>query len=74
MHGEVYEVDDKMLEVLDALEDHPKVYERKVSLCSIPLTLQPRVGQRVGQGITLSYVCHFSLNYTFPLLHVLFSD
>ena len=30
--GEVYEVDDKMLELLDQLEDHPKYYERKVSL------------------------------------------
>lgn len=28
--GEVYDVDDKMLEVLDKLEDHPKCYERKI--------------------------------------------
>ncbi|XP_045108699.1 putative gamma-glutamylcyclotransferase CG2811 isoform X1 [Portunus trituberculatus] len=28
--GEVYEVDDKMLELLDRLEDHPKYYERKM--------------------------------------------
>ncbi|KAK8396207.1 hypothetical protein O3P69_005339 [Scylla paramamosain] len=28
--GEVYEVDDKMLEVLDQLEAHPKYYERKM--------------------------------------------
>lgn len=35
VRGEVYEVDDKMLEKLDRLEDHPKFYERKVSLCSV---------------------------------------
>lgn len=30
VYGELYEVDDKMLEKLDALENHPQYYERKV--------------------------------------------
>merc|ERR1711892_511917 len=28
--GEIYEVDEKMLEKLDELEDHPRYYERRV--------------------------------------------
>lgn len=30
MHGELYEVDDRKLAILDALEAHPILYERKL--------------------------------------------
>ena len=29
IEGEIYEVDEKMLEKLDELEDHPRYYERR---------------------------------------------
>lgn len=29
INGEIYNIDEKMLETLDKLEDHPNVYERK---------------------------------------------
>lgn len=32
VEGEVYEVDEKMMSNLDILEDHPKLYERKVNV------------------------------------------
>ena len=41
IHGEVYEVDEKMLKNLDILEDHPNYYQRrpeKVSLQNVGKT------------------------------------
>ena len=35
MHGELYEVDDVMLSVLDDLEDHPTLYTRTPTLCHL---------------------------------------
>ena len=35
IHGEVYEVDEKMLKNLDVLEDHPNYYQRRPEKVSL---------------------------------------
>ena len=35
MHGDLFDVDDKMLKVLDVLEDHPNLYKRRTVSCVV---------------------------------------
>ena len=35
MHGDLFDVDNAMLKVLDALEDHPNLYKRRTVSCIV---------------------------------------
>ncbi|OWF35320.1 putative gamma-glutamylcyclotransferase CG2811 [Mizuhopecten yessoensis] len=60
--GEVYEVDDRMLEVLDELERHPTFYRREM----IPVTSE--------DGSTVDCGCYLLFNFREDLLKLPFYD
>ena len=59
MHGDLFDVNNEMLKVLDALEDHPNFYKRRTVSCIVDQDTS------TSTEITGTIICEAYLMYNF---------